>query len=713
MSTEYQEDKKPINQVQYASKDFPSFFDSLLARLRDQYGEDYNDFASSSVGIMFVNLMSYAMDQLSWYLDRRSSESYLATARTLDSVTRLASQIGYKPKRASASSVDLSITFPALQADTIMSAGFGFTGPGSLGFQLMNDVLLSVGQTSAVITVSEGEVRTQSFTSSGEPAQIFILPGVKEGEYVADQSVRVFINGLEWKENDFLTYEQIGQFAVSYTTDPPRITFGDGSAGNIPERGAEIRIEYRIIHAEEGNVRSNTITTATDDLIVAGEIVSLETVTNIEPASGGSGPQSISEIKRIAPLAFQAGGSAVTQQDYYAIVNSFSDPVYGSVSKGYAGVTRETVSDEYTSSRLLYIENTTGIFRSSTQTTTDEINSDQVQINSSAVDAQEQLRNIEDTVDLASAELTSITNTLEEVRNKTASATGSLSRVQSLVGDANTLIGELETLLEGVANLDPNITAKVNQISDKISEIDTLNTSSKGNTLDVQAIAGTQIPSLVSTVAERVSLIKSTSTTLRTVNLVSVVDNSGTTVTAIQAHNDASESLKTQFVTIIGELRTHLDSLFDDSCKANVVTVPILVEGREGFYQAPSRGLMRALQNHLNEVKEVTHLVRVVSGATALVPASVNLKVKFNSSFVKSEVRAEIESGIDALLRRRDFSVPLYVSDIYNVVELVDGVDHVNITINNPVERLDSDGNLVVRELEVVTKGTVTIEEVA
>jgi uncharacterized phage protein gp47/JayE len=159
-------------------------------------------------------------------------------------------------------------------------------------------------------------------------------------------------------------------------------------------------------------------------------------------------------------------------------------------------------------------------------------------------------------------------------------------------------------------------------------------------------------------------------------------------------------------------LRVHLDGLFDDSCKANVVTVPILVEGRDGFFQAPSNGLMRALQTHLDEVKEVTHQVRVVSGASALVPAQVRLRVEYDPSYVKAEVKAEITAGIDALLRRRDFRKSLYVSDLYSVIELIDGINHVNIDITQPANRLDGDGNLIVGELEVVTKGSVTIEEI-
>lgn len=693
MSTEYQEDKKPLNAVQYAAKDYPTYFDSLLTRLREQYGDDYNDFASTSVGMMLVNLMAYGLSQLSWYLDRRSSESYLATARTLDAVTRLASQIGYKPKRASAASADLNITFDPLVADTIMARGFKFSGPSGLTFQLMTDVRLSAGATSASITVSEGQQRTQTFTSSGVASQIFILPGVLEGQYIADQSVRVFVNGLEWSESDFLTYEKTNQFAVSYTTDPPRVILGDGSAGNIPVRGADIRIDYRIISAEAGNVRSNTITSAIDRLLSAGNFVTIKTVTNPTPASGGSGPQSIAEIKKIAPLAFQAGGSAVTQQDYYAIVNSFSDPVYGSVSKGYAAVTRSLDLDVFASARLdsidAQVDTILGVIDVNATSATVARNS--ATTNQNALNA---------SVSSASTALLGISTAIGQERVVARQA----------ADESASSIGALTTAIDLIPDLDAAITAgDAPLIGTLLNNINTLMQSARTNASNAYAL------STSSTVLNGMETLTNTATAAA----AEAATQSGLLELAIDAIMDQIQDIQTDAaspaVTVsfdTEQLREHLSGLFDDSCKSNVVTVPILVEGREGFFQAPSTGLIRSLQTHLDEVKEVTHLVKVVSGASALVPAHIKMRIKYDPSYIKAEVRAEIIAGLDALLRRRDFHASLYISDLYAIVELINGINYINITIEEPAGKLDGDGNLIVGELEVVTKGSVTIEEV-
>jgi hypothetical protein len=697
MSTEFQEDKKPLNAVQYAAKDYPTYFDSILARLRENYGDDYDDFASTSVGIMLVNLMAYGLSQLSWYLDRRSSESYLATARTLDSVTRLASQIGYKPKRASAASVDLSITFPALAADTIMSKGFKFDGPGGLTYQVMTDVSLTAGQTAANVTVSEGEQRTQTFTSSGAPSQVFLIPSVLSGEYVADQSVRVYVNGLEWSESDFIVYERTNQFAVSYTTDPPRVVFGDGSAGNIPDQGADIRIDYRVIRAEAGNVRSNTIQKAVDSLIVAGDIVSITTVTNPTPATGGSGPQSISEIKKVAPLAYQAGGSAVTQQDYYAIVNSFSDPVYGSIAKGYAAVTRAASLDVYTTERLDGID----AVAQEVISTADRIQTDAV---ANMTEARAEIDKIEDNTDIAGAAFadarsssTTIAAYARQCTDYALTASGNLDGITSIMTDL--------TVLVAADPFDANAAVEL------VNRAKALAISAKTSVDNTASITGTGISGESSLITTACNSGISATQEIADAYRAARVDLINTT-TNIFSWNILARGQDEAIRALTAELRPHLDSLFDDSCKANVVTVPILVEGREGFYGAPSAGLLRALQSHLNEVKEVTHLVKVVSGVSALKPADITLRIRYDERYVVAEVRAEINSGIDALLRRRDFGKSLYVSDLYSIIELIDGVSYVNITITNPANRIDLNGNLVVGELEVVTKGTITIVEV-
>jgi hypothetical protein len=184
----------------------------------------------------------------------------------------------------------------------------------------------------------------------------------------------------------------------------------------------------------------------------------------------------------------------------------------------------------------------------------------------------------------------------------------------------------------------------------------------------------------------------------------------GTQASADFAAVNASEGTMAVAVTN-GEsaLIAHLNTLFSADCKVNQVNVPILVLGTDGFYAGPSTGLVRAVQTYLDEVKDVTHQVSVISGADSLIGAHIQVTVKFSSAFVESELKSNIESGIDGLLKGRDFNESLYLSDLYDALEPIAGLEYVNIEITQPADHLDLKGNLIMGELEIVTKGSVTI----
>jgi hypothetical protein len=192
-------------------------------------------------------------------------------------------------------------------------------------------------------------------------------------------------------------------------------------------------------------------------------------------------------------------------------------------------------------------------------------------------------------------------------------------------------------------------------------------------------------------------------------NDTTMAANAVTIATAVDRIETAETTLDTEIANDEIALLAHLDTLFSADCKVNLVQVPILVTGGDGFYTGPSTGLVRAVQSYLDEIKEVTHLVEVVSGSTNLVPAYIEIEVKYDNTVVQSEVKASIEAGIDDILRGRDFDTSLYMSDLAAVLDAIDGYEYVNTSITAPASHIDGDGNLIVAELEIVTKGGVTV----
>ena len=99
-----------LNRAKYSGADFNTHEDDLRARLQVKFAADYNDFALSAQGIMLLDLVAYGLSTLSFYLDRRATDTYLSTARTAKSAARTTRQIGYKMGGAISSGVDIQVS---------------------------------------------------------------------------------------------------------------------------------------------------------------------------------------------------------------------------------------------------------------------------------------------------------------------------------------------------------------------------------------------------------------------------------------------------------------------------------------------------------------------------------------------------------------------------------------------------------------------------
>ena len=688
--TDYLKDLAPLNQLQYATKDFPSYFDALLRRIREQYGADYNDFGQSSTGMLLTHMTAYGLSQLSWYLDRAANDCFLETARTLSTVTKLARQIGYKPAAATASTVDLTLTFAATAAPSVISAGFRFNGPSNLVFTATSDVIVPAGSTSATVNVSEGVVKTVNFTGTGLASQTYTLNGVPAESFLANTSVRVWVNGLEWTEQDFITFEATNQFDVSYTTSPPVVGFGDGFAGNIPPLGAAIQVKYRVVNGAGGNVQSGTITSAIDTFLVAGNPVTL-TVSNAQGSSGGANPETVSEIKVNAPRYYLSRGAAITQSDYIALTEAFADPTYGSVSVAYADVIRGQSVDATTQAILDAMASLLISFNSVYSAQAAAIEASIASLDATAASVVSSTNN-------ASYEATAASN-LNTVMG--LNLTTAIEANASSAGSFTSIIDAVYTGLSATTTSGKN--AALNQILSLANQGSSSSSTVIGSLASVQGALVSQQTGLGSVVSYSASAASSAAT---------ISGSTANISTSLDTITSAESTFAADYTTQQSNLETHLQGLFSTDCKANLVNVPILVTDSTGFYTGPSSGLINAVQDYLSSVKDVTHEVSVVSGASLLLYADIDARVSIKFGYVVSEIVANLEFGFDNILKNRDFAAPLYLSDLYWIADKIEGIDHVTIEITGPSSNLDVNGNLIPQQLQIVTKGTVTITQV-
>lgn len=95
------------------------------------------------------------------------------------------------------------------------------------------------------------------------------------------------------------------------------LRFGDGSLGMLPEAGTTFTAKYRIGNGTEGNVGAETIVYLVFRNIDTGHNV---VPRNPLPATGGTAPEPIAEVKMFAPYAFRSIlERAITAEDYAAL----------------------------------------------------------------------------------------------------------------------------------------------------------------------------------------------------------------------------------------------------------------------------------------------------------------------------------------------------------------------------------------------------------
>jgi len=717
-----------LNRAKFSGLDFDSHFDDLQSRMQIKFAEDFNDFALSSLGIMLIDVIAFGLDSLSFYLDRRTTDLYLETARTRKSVSRITRQLGYKMRAAVSASVDLDVSIVnPLTVGVTIPTGFQFQGPNDLVFEAAQEVTWTpTEQNNGVVKrvpCYQGVTFTESFVSDGTVSQSFRLQRVPDAAYVIAGSVVVLVDGSPWEESEFLTFDVTDQFEVLYNDDPPAVRFGDGVAGNIPLAGVSIDISYVAGRGKEGLVNAGTITDVVTPLVVNFQTVNLS-INNPRGSSGGDGPEDLTHAKIFAGDVFKSRFVAVTRSDYEALAGSFADPLFGRVAVAQAFSSRSATSDLALQSLL---DDVRGVILP-TEPTTDAalalISTALTGILASLTDIQTYLSSTASLASDIDTELDTAITSARAVKNLASEITASSSVMSTFVSDGKAAIDAISTggpsqLTSGdkdalKAHWD-RVQVEATNISGSSSSIATSvdsEVASMGTAKDAAADIGLDVvtPGTYMYLAEN-----------SRASIVSAVGDSGAPSgiwLQLQTIDIVVTDQATDVETYLLAIETHVDRILAADCKANLVTVPILARNAGGFYTAPSIALIAAVQDFLDARKEVTHVVEVVSGEDFLIPAIIDFRVGVRTGYSESVTASEVETAVDGILRDRRFGVGLYVSDLIDVVLLIGGVSFVNVDIighidpitslTNP-DRVDPDGNLVIDASEVITKGTITI----
>ena len=83
----------------FRSYDFDSLRRTMIAYIRENYPEDFNDYIESSEYLALIDLIAFLGQNVAYRIDLNSRENFLELAERRDSVLRLARLLSYNPKR--------------------------------------------------------------------------------------------------------------------------------------------------------------------------------------------------------------------------------------------------------------------------------------------------------------------------------------------------------------------------------------------------------------------------------------------------------------------------------------------------------------------------------------------------------------------------------------------------------------------------------------
>ena len=302
----------------YTDRDFDALRLRLQALVRSTF-PDWTDFDVASFGNTLVDLFAFVGDVLGAYQDAQARETRLVTATERRNIVALAATLGYQLHGARAATAELRIALsrPPVSAVTLPAGTIVRTEEVSppTRFQLLDAVTFDAG--------ADPPVRTAIVEHSRSHEQPVTATGLAEFEIPL--TPRPFLDdglGITTAAGPFavvptlLESGPLDRHAVVVVDDQDRATvrFGDGVAGAIPT--GTVTLRYKTGGGGRGNVDRNTLVVLEGAFTdTAGRPV-IVSVTNPEPASGGTDRETSAQARVRAPASLRALTRSVSREDF-------------------------------------------------------------------------------------------------------------------------------------------------------------------------------------------------------------------------------------------------------------------------------------------------------------------------------------------------------------------------------------------------------------
>lgn len=312
-------------QVEYTNKTFLVVVLEIIASVKARFPGILTDFSSQNVMTMFIEVIAYLVEKISYSINVVAREMFITTAKARSSVLNIIESFGYEPGGRVAATTIARFTLGVDSAyDLIIAAGTivetADSNPSS--FRVLEDATIPAGSAGDYVDVyvENSFEFTEVFTATGGANEEFItstknvlLSGI-DGSGVATEVLSVTVGSIPFTAVETLEDSNPTSQHVRVILENGgriRLRFGDGTNG-IRATGTVV-LEGRYGGGSAAN--GARITKAPSFQNVNGEVISVSVYNSVVTA-GGADEETLAEIKENAPAYLRSGDRTVSQDDF-------------------------------------------------------------------------------------------------------------------------------------------------------------------------------------------------------------------------------------------------------------------------------------------------------------------------------------------------------------------------------------------------------------
>lgn len=317
--------------------------DSFQALFPGETGKIFTEHGAGITALMLYHIHSAAQN------------AFFPTAFSKQAVYALAASLGRPPRRKLGAQVNLQLTVNTPLAASVTLPKYSRFSARGLEWYTTEDYVIPAGAADQVIDINnplvlrQGERIIDTFSATGNANQRIELGD----EFNVDEFyLDVTVDGTPYIKNgsSLLNAEAGDLVYAEQTASNGRVLvlFGNNVIGNIPTLGNTIEISY-----------SNTVGINSNSSVVNDPFQYLEvfdigggtllelTATSTSSSSDGSDEETIEQVRNVAPKIYAANSRAVRRDDYLGFLLTYTAANAGSVwgeyeeatQKGFANLT--------------------------------------------------------------------------------------------------------------------------------------------------------------------------------------------------------------------------------------------------------------------------------------------------------------------------------------------------------------------------------------